>query len=70
MNINEPICRVKMGYQRGLLKEKVFDRAEEKYGFVNLFVFLGIESDECYYEIKKCGDIDIGPLNAFVSITS
>jgi eukaryotic translation initiation factor 2C len=27
---------------------------------VNLFVFLGIESDECYYEIKKCGDIDIG----------
>ncbi|CAG2162645.1 unnamed protein product [Oppiella nova] len=60
MNINEPICRVKMSYQRGLLKEKLFDRAEEKYGFVNLFVFLGIESDECYYEIKKCGDIDIG----------
>ncbi|CAG2179401.1 unnamed protein product [Oppiella nova] len=56
-----------MGYQRGLLKEKLFDRAEEKYGFVNLFVFLGIESDECYYEMKKCGDIDIGPLNAFIN---
>ena len=42
------------------IQEKLFDKAEEKYGFVNLFIFLGIESDECYYEIKRCGDIDIG----------
>ena len=43
-----------------LFQEKLFDKALEKYGFVSLFVFLGIESDECYYEIKRCGDISIG----------
>ncbi|XP_054156483.1 protein argonaute-2-like [Oppia nitens] len=60
MNVDEPLCRVKMTYQRGMLRDKLFDRAQEKYGSVELFVFLGIDSDECYYEIKKCGDIDIG----------